>query len=108
MLSLRGKSVEEFQAAAREFMAAASSGTVTQIDLMNFLIEAAPEVERICDEYGDTSERCANMKAAVQQLVSIMPMLPVGAPATYGRGTLAVVGLGGLLLGGLVVYLLQK
>jgi hypothetical protein len=107
-MSLRGKSIEEIQAAAREMLAAADRGELTRGDVMNFVIEASPEVERVCDEYGADSAQCSNISNAIVQLYNLAQTLPSGAPSTYGIGTLVGVGLGGLLLGGLVVYLLQK
>jgi hypothetical protein len=108
MKSLRGKTVEEMQAAAREMMAAADRGELTRGDVMNFVIEVGPEVERVCDEYGDTSDRCTNMKNAVNQLLAIAQTLPSGAPSTYGIGTVIGAGLAGMLLATLLIYMHGK
>ena len=62
MMSLRGKSIEEIQAAAREMLAAADRGELTRGDVMNFVIEASCPSEqtnflkeRTCVERSETT-----------------------------------------------------
>ncbi len=84
------------------FLERVDAGTATRSDGLRVLALAGRETERVCDEYGQASEQCQNIKAATVRIAAIIPTLPMDAPATYSTGTVVVAGVLGLGLGLLV------
>lgn len=83
---------EETTAALLRFMESYVAGTATRTQGLHMLVQVGREVDSVCREFGDDSERCTNVKLAYTELAKIVAELPVKAPSCHSTGSMILVG----------------